>query len=480
MIFQIEMKVTLPEELVIVDLEGFYRFPWGRGKMGSKSEKCKQSAESLQEFFPGTDLKKLKLPKESTPAPGNEELAAIDEESDDEDSASATESRMKVDSSKPRDSEDKLVDGESLGSAKESRVNADISKPVDSGAKLDDTEKTSTVDEVGEISEAPSETSNVESVKESEINMDAGSVTKAFNIKKSSSSGDTNDVEPPKRQVDSAPASEKQGKAKSDDKGSEKTTEKADTSEKPKVHYDVVKHGSSEMLLPQYELFFKEISQEQSTIASRTLLSLRRSDEEALDEIRIFNAQDNFVVNSCAILVKLKDNEKSAANDEGSVRSKANQDMDSVKDSESAKGVHERTFGDSEKETGASVSSDVMNKVTDVHTVTEDLEPTSTVSEPDSQEISKTSSETVSVEFESTHSNIEIQKTGKQRKEYMNKKDVYWRSRREARDLEDREREKILGSLFLSKEKIWEVWNNLQLILPFQVGVASDLCKTLL
>ena len=474
--------MTLPEELVIVDLEGFYRFPWGRGKMGSKSEKCKQSAESLQEFFPGTDLKKLKLPQESTPAPGVEELAAIVEEGDDEDSAPVTESRMEVDSSKPRDSEEKRVGGESICSAKESRETADVSEPAGPGAKLDDTEKSSSVDEVGEISEEPSDTVESSNVKESEIKLDAASKAKDFNLKKSSSSADTNVVEPTRRQVDSAPTSEKQGKAKSDNKDSEKTTEKADTSQKPKVHYDVVKHGSSEMLLPQYELFFKEISQEQSTIASRTLLSLRRSDEEALDEIRIFNAQDNFVVNSCAILVKLKDNEKSAANDEGSNQSNANQDMDSVKDSESLRvqGEQERTLGDSEKETGESVSSDVMDKVTDASTVTEDSQPTSAESEQASQEISKKRSETISVESESTHSVQGNKETDKKRKEYMNKKDVYWRSRREARDQEDREREKILGSLFLGREKILEVWNNLQLILPFQVGVASDLCKTFL
>ena len=494
------MKVTLPEEFVIVDLEGFYQFPWGRGKMGSKSEKCKQSAESLQEFFPGTDLKRLKLPEESTPAPGAKQLEPLVENIDhgDEESDSVNDSRMDVDGKGPADSEAKVVDSENADSGKELRMDVDAEKPNDSvevvGVRLEksssaaDTENVKSHEKEDPTSDSKlsSNVTNKDSNAQKEktvsesLNVDAQNVKESAagtevvesdntNIKdsddekdKAIENKDKSKAVTEKAKSANEPESELHIKSKPDNTGVGKTKETDNSSETPKVQYDVVKHGSSELLLPKYELFFKQISQQQSTIASRTLLSLRRSDEEALDEIRIFNAQDNFVVNSCAIRVNLKE-EKNGANGKGALNSNSEKGLESV----GSQAVLE----------SASSNSETVNKVTSDHTDHEALEKESASVSSEIVDKAQEDSEATILDPDSVHAGINDQGTGKKRKEYMNKKDVYWRTRKEARVQEDDERERILGSLFLRGEKIQEVWNNQQLILPFQVGPISALTQ---
>ena len=443
-----------------MDLEGFYQFPWGRGKLASKSEKFKQSTEELQELFPGTDLKQLKLPQESTPVVPANLTAPVVESSphvDGNESSPVVDSSPdvggKVSSSVVESSPH--VNGKELAAAGDIEVSESLTKAV--GSK----ESGSVAENVG--SALTSDDKDNTDVRECDINTrqviasngnqnDDGTKSVTDN-EKSANDSVLEQIEEPE----------------SDDMGVEEAKKTVDSSENFGVKYDVLKHGSSELLLPQYEVVFKkELTQQQTTIASRTLLNLRRSDEEALEEIRIFNAQDNFVVNSCVICVKLREKEKSASNAKGSVCSEATQDFDSGRGLESvsartgldiANGSSETidkvasgntdhdSFTDPEI---ASVSTETLDKVADVRTETEDSEATDLASE-------------------SVCTTMDEQETETKRKEYMNKKDVYSRLQNEARRKEDDEKEKILDRLLLRREKITKVWSNLQLILPFQV-----------
>ena len=261
----------MPEELVIVDLDGFYHFPWGRGKMCSKSDKFKmpEGSEDLGELFPGLP-KEAQIPKESTPATRAATLR--------QDNSRETVNHDGVNA--PAESSVVAAEGmiiKDIGSShcNENETDKDVDDNPDSVRKLKDTAATSSDPSAGK------ETSqNVEGSKDRLKFDDASRQESIVEEALVATKNATSDVE--------------------------RTSAKENTD----TEYTVHKHGCSELAFPAFEgVKVKEIQPEQHTIASRTLLSLRRSDDAALDDIRIFNAQDNFVVNSCTINLQLRPEE---------------------------------------------------------------------------------------------------------------------------------------------------------------------------
>ena len=176
------------------------------------------------------------------------------------------------------------------------------------------------------------------------------------------------------------------------------------------------------MLLPQYEVVYrKQITEHLSAIASRTLLSVRRFDEEALEDIRIFNASDNFVVNSCAIRTKLRDAERE------------NKDL-----CEQVVTVVEGSAEIELDDTLASITESNQIEAADPRSEpsTEQVEATESAAIPEAKE--KGASKTVK---SSSESGIELEV----------------------------KKMKLLDTLLLKKEKTKQIWNNLLEILPFQV-----------
>ena len=266
----------MPEELVIVDLDGFYHFPWGRGKMCSKSDKFKmpEGSEDLGELFPGLP-KEVPIPKESTPA----RLAATLRQDTSTETVNHDGVNAAAESSEVAPEGMIIKDkGSSHCNVKDSEEETDkeIDDNPDSVTKLKDTAATSSNPSAGKETSQKVEGSK-DSLKFDDASRQESIVEETLETAKNA----TSDIE------------------------------KISAKENTDTEYTVHKHGCSELAFPAFEgVKVKEIQPEQHTIASRTLLSLRRSDDAALDDIRIFNAQDNFVVNSCTINLQLRPEEE--------------------------------------------------------------------------------------------------------------------------------------------------------------------------
>ena len=375
----------MPEELVIIDLEGFYHFPWGRGKLCSKSDKYKaaQSAESLRELFPGTDFGNLPLPKESTQA--TQAFKASGLELKENDDVPKPNGKLLT----PRETNENATNGNEKLDQEKDKSLGHIS--VEETAKNEDV-----VEGGGGLVTSPSVIAGNDS------GIRTGKEHTAANDSKS-------------RHEELITDSLKPGQQSTED-----TAESCNKNDNPDNKYDIYKHGCSEVLIPKYEFVKKEVTPEQRSIASRTLLSLRRSDDAALDDIRIFNAQDNFVVNSCTIHVELRD----TANKELS--------SDDIKLMETDEALVQQP--------------DEINNGADSITTM----------------IDKTESEQVSSVVEEA---TDLRNAGKD-----TSVDGSQNCQSEAAVKLGKSKESILGPLLLEKEKVKEIRRRLQQILPFQVS----------
>lgn len=391
------MKVTMPEELVIVDMEGFYHFPWGRGKLASRAESFKMSTENLKELFPGTDFRNLKPPEKLHPAVDTISKTLVTN------ADAASSPNAEKESLKGTDGHDPTEKDEGIQRENSETVKMDVNADT-VGIHGDVFKRVKGNDVSGKEITAKSgmESNAIDTGSDQMVApTDSGAVpSKSFANDRFTAEADENNKSEPDismRQEENAGSLSGKGDDISEN-----------SSANPDLKFKVYKHGSSEILLPHYEVVFKkELSQHQQNIASRTLLSLRRSDEEALEEIRIFNAQDNFVVNSCAVFVKLKGNEK----------------ISTIPSIDTA--IHVEMTG--------TQSSEVDTK-------------------PDSSDKSK----------QETSAKGVLKCTSKKGKEKLESDEIKrWEVKKE----------KLLQNLYVRKEKIKKIWDNLQQILPFQVSI---------
>lgn len=224
--FQLDFKINMPQELVIVDMEGFYRFPWGRGKTGSSQTK---GDKVLQ------DLKVAHSEKEKML-----EKTALNEK--DKTSGSLPEQEEK----------ERQTSTDNDGQARDKDVDIETDRSID------------------------------------------GNQAK--------------DVSPGK---DDGPSGRKESEVKDADQNSTENEKKNTGGKNTQDNYTSVKTNHTTIIIPNVDSVDEEVvDQVQGTgsvFASRTLLSLRRAEDCSFDDIRIFNAQDNFVVNSCEIGIKIRD-----------------------------------------------------------------------------------------------------------------------------------------------------------------------------
>lgn len=253
----------MPQELVIVDMKGFYNFPWGRGKGAShntKGDRVLQGIKAHSSKDKSTDKDDKKVEDV-----GNDTDKYLDD-SDDEMAIAALDAK---------------VEAERVETAAKNILSGTVDK---SNAETVDTNVEDCL-EVGNGSEERTEVCNVQ--KESEVNSES---------------------------VDDKTEGDQLGTEKDKDADASATTAG------PEVTILTTKH--SNIIIPMSDPI-PETNIENcivSAIASRTLLSLRRAEDCSFEDIRIFNAQDNFVVNSCEIGIKIQDHSGEDNGENGSIR----------------------------------------------------------------------------------------------------------------------------------------------------------------
>lgn len=222
---ELDLKIQLPEELVIIDMDGFYKFPWGRGKKNFQTKGDKY-------------LKVLKQAQAS----GKEDSESRKTTGDKEKPGEATQSQ----SIQAMDYDDESDEELHPFAKKTDSLERPIGKAVEGG----------------------------HSSVSDEINAD-------------------NNIESSGKKISS------DGKQKN----SSEMNQNVETG--PFTH--VLTNSSHVIISTKDTISEPSIVGVVSAMASRTLLSLKRTDNLSVDEIRIFNAQDNFVVKSCSIDVRIKD-----------------------------------------------------------------------------------------------------------------------------------------------------------------------------
>ncbi|KAL4226792.1 General transcription factor 3C polypeptide 1 [Mactra antiquata] len=238
----LDVSITMPQELVIVDMEGFHNFPWGRGKGATHNTK---GDKALQGF--------KSVGKDNT-TNSNGKNKYMDDSDDDIDME--MKQTMKADN---KEEEKKIKsDTSQISDAKKSILNEEAKQG------------TSTSSENVENNDEKIE--NVSNLDNNEVNVD--------------------EVISDETQC----ANEEIGTAK-------------DLTVVTSKHCNIIIPTADP--IPEFNTETGLVS----AIASRTLISLRRSEDYTFDDLRIFNAQDNFVVNSCEIGVKITDDIKDEDND---------------------------------------------------------------------------------------------------------------------------------------------------------------------
>ncbi|XP_060566470.1 general transcription factor 3C polypeptide 1-like [Ruditapes philippinarum] len=238
---RLDLKITMPQELVIVDMEGFYKFPWGRGKNSSSQTK---GDKILQE---------IKHPESS-----RDKLSECSAEQSKEDENAEKDTNGKV--SKLSNTDDKVENNA-----------MDIEDETNTTSQTDQEVNKETVDKPAS-KKCSKEIPKDKEEHETDLSGPSTSSTKV--------TGDSDKL-----------------------KGVEKSESNVSTGS---TH---ISTNHSTVVIPDLDQAHQTSDALPGTvagIASRTLLSLRRAEDCTCDDIRIFNAQDNFVVNACDIGIKIR------------------------------------------------------------------------------------------------------------------------------------------------------------------------------
>lgn len=293
---QLDFKINMPDDLVIVDMEGFYNFPWGRGKTYGFTTKADKNLQEIGE------VKKQKQSAKAVKKPG--ETTGI---------SHADQSREATITDETDQEEEITVSFDQSGELIVSRMEAGVDEAGPSGINTDKDENkygdTAEIEDMdiqdGEDTlETDGQIKKKLSVKEALklCPVKCGNVkvtelkSKSLSHKLKSTNVITNIVE------------EKQ--AEKEVKDSESETVDNETEELFVVkakEFTIVSTKHSEITIPKAEVENYDLEGTASSIASRTLLSLRRAEDCSFEDIRVFNAQDNFVLKSCELKVRLRD-----------------------------------------------------------------------------------------------------------------------------------------------------------------------------
>ncbi|KAH3880119.1 hypothetical protein DPMN_004032, partial [Dreissena polymorpha] len=383
----VKLEMRIPEELAIIDMKGFYSFPWGRGKTHGFTTKADKS---LQQTKQKRDLDKEQASKQASDA-HDEWKAGPDRIVKDNNARSGSmvpEAGLDKDGekvSKGKQSEassGKGNDGKNISHLSETdlcnyaddndnerldKSEKERSRNVEEEESIElDNEKTNINDQATERSKASTDLVIVEtgeSGNELTVREGAGDKELAASLAETGDgsdeivlqwengtlrdiTGDGRDDKPDKsreslnnveqvgvRSGRKMTLKEKQ-KICSAEAGNVKITEKKSTTLSKKTsalkkipaaesvddvdesymvnakEFTHVKTNRSEIVLPKPDTDFTNADPMcSSSVASRTFVCLRRVEDCSFEDIRVFNAQDNFVLKSCQIKLRLLDGE---------------------------------------------------------------------------------------------------------------------------------------------------------------------------
>lgn len=212
----LDFKITMPDELVTIDMTGFYDFPWGRGK---------------KKFIRDRIAKQTGSKQTSESAVSGETMDYDDDSEDELPPLSSKTSSLGKKSASDGTREEKGQEKDT-NSSESHGTSIDVAASGDSGSK---------------------------------------STSESDNREASSSAAESVSME----------------------------------------GFTHVRTKCSHVVVPPAALFPEQPAEDcpPASVASRTLLSLMRSENLSTDDIRIFNAQDNFVLKSCGIDLALRESD---------------------------------------------------------------------------------------------------------------------------------------------------------------------------
>ena len=337
----------MPDDLVIVDMVGFYNFPWGRGKTFGLSNKGEQTNEetSPTKAADGKKSKKTAKKKKESSREVTEDtlLEAIEEVMEDDfedDNAQPEEITVTVEPSgdltihetdyteRMEETGSDMDEGAGLVtlSRREDEIVLEVMKkgkglksitPLynpkyskrGTGNVNKESEESVVEDDNDTYVESPTkkkltfkETANLCSVERENVKL---TKSKIETLDKKSKSSEIIITKNKAMDHQQTAGNEKE-------KGEEGSNTEVDMEESFTVkakEFTQVNTKHSEIVIPKAEI--QNFGQEDYTCASRTLLSLRRAEDCSYEDIRVFNAQDNFVVKSCEIKVKIRNPKES-------------------------------------------------------------------------------------------------------------------------------------------------------------------------
>lgn len=347
----------MPDDLVVVDMEGFYNFPWGRGKTYGFTTKADKNLQDIAQAKSRISPKNETQSKSTGPEGSSEGNVGGSEQrkviSNEDQSRENTEDKVgdqpeeitvTVDSggelsvnhealatsiddhSYSGATHDHSAKGQASSLVTLSRSEDEIVLEVKAGEK-EHTHKTPLNVELPKRSE---DSKSSEKKEEAKGNNTEGSPKKKLTLKETKKlcpfEYDNVKVTMTKMEIlnRKTVSSTRIQNVAQDKKQSEKDKDgqKSDTDMEMEESFSVkakdflkVNTKHSEMVIPKAELECYEVDGTLTSVASRTLLSLRRAEDCSFEDIRVFNAQDNFVVKSCEIEVKLRDPDESGASD---------------------------------------------------------------------------------------------------------------------------------------------------------------------
>lgn len=330
----------MPDDLAIVDMKGFYSFPWGRGKVASCNSKADRT---LQNRGTAGQEKDREMAPTGQPDGGDSDDEAGADGGGVDGAAKPSTSSAAVGGPEGDESEaDLLLE---VDSAEEIVVKKCAREEESSQAGLEDEDsrqsdsivlqykdgELKTVSEFEEMVEDSQDGSGAlmktRGTKGSADNLDDGTDANTVSGSKTSEKGGSRDVDAGQFkkkltvkeknkvcEIQAGPVKVTEFKSKVlsiKDKNVEKLEMKDDDfDETCTFDYD----EPLNLVTPRCHVEFQKYEEAgpeadflaNSSIASRTFVTLRRAEGVSFEEIRVFNAQDNFVLKSCAIQLKFR------------------------------------------------------------------------------------------------------------------------------------------------------------------------------
>ncbi|XP_052781607.1 general transcription factor 3C polypeptide 1-like isoform X3 [Mya arenaria] len=325
----VDIKMELPDELVIVDMKGFYNFPWGRGKQSTTPSNTKADKTLRDIHEQKTRGKKQEQQGVATQSNSEEVTKDIgqgfEKEQQGDSVQSDSEIILEVDSSgkmtvkngspksgKKHDAAEHLgadeqkKDGNLIASTSPRRVSDEIVLEVRNGELTAVNDKEVDVD--------------VEMVENKAQEAGEDSVTTADNRKVPQTHKGPDNVE----MEDSYQGQPMGDHIIPNNQAADKVVSNEDDDidethgvQAQEFTHLITPHGV--FVIPKPEEDNTQIGPvgSSSSIASRTFVCLRRAEECSFEDIRVFNAQDNFVVKSCLLKMKISDKKNREVGNEG-------------------------------------------------------------------------------------------------------------------------------------------------------------------